>query len=100
MLSIRQLRAARALLDLDQPELAELAGVSRPTIQRIEHPDFGPEKASERVIEAVRDALESAGVIFLTVEDGLGEGVRLKSQEDAPAVKGRTRGRGERTQSP
>lgn len=93
MFSIRQLRAARALLDLDQPGLADLAGVSRPSIQRIEHPDFGPEKASDRIREAIQTALEAAGVIFLPVEDDVGEGVRLQSQDGAPIIRGRTKTR-------
>ena len=36
MITSQQLRAARALLGLDQRRLAELAGVSLPTIQRME----------------------------------------------------------------
>ena len=96
MISIRQIRAARALLDLGQPELADLAEVSRFTVQRLEHPDFGPDRTSERVLAAIEAALVAKGAIFLPAEDGLGEGVRLRSQEDARPVRGRARGRGGR----
>lgn len=47
MLTPAQLRAARALLGLDQRTLAELAGVSLPTIQRME--------ASEGYVRGVVD---------------------------------------------
>ncbi|TIT52970.1 MAG: helix-turn-helix transcriptional regulator, partial [Mesorhizobium sp.] len=36
MITASQLRAARALLNIDQKTLAEMAGVSLPTIQRME----------------------------------------------------------------
>ena len=38
MITSQQMRAARALLGIDQRELAELAGLSLPTIQRILSP--------------------------------------------------------------
>ena len=36
MITSQQMRAARALLGIDQRQLAELAGLSAPTIQRME----------------------------------------------------------------
>ncbi|MBV9432477.1 MAG: helix-turn-helix transcriptional regulator, partial [Hyphomicrobiales bacterium] len=39
MISAAQMRAARALLGIDQRELAELSGISLPTIQRMEASD-------------------------------------------------------------
>lgn len=39
MITSQQMRAARALLGIDQKELARLAGVSLPTIQRMEASD-------------------------------------------------------------
>jgi transcriptional regulator with XRE-family HTH domain len=80
MISSGQLRAARALLGLDQKALAELAGLSVPTIQRME--------ASEDVIRGNVDslmklisALNASGIVLLgegTASDGGGRGVRLK----------------------
>ena len=81
MISSAQLRAARALLGIDQRKLAALSGLSLPTIQRME--------ASEGVIRGNVDslmklvgALEAAGIEF-TAENasstGGGRGVRLKA---------------------
>ncbi|MBL8894466.1 MAG: helix-turn-helix transcriptional regulator, partial [Rhizobiales bacterium] len=39
MISAGQMRAARALLGIDQRQLAELSGLSVPTIQRMEASD-------------------------------------------------------------
>jgi len=74
------LRAARALLGMDQRSLAELAGLSLPTIQRME--------ASETVIRGQVDslmklitALDLAGVELIgegAASTGSGRGVRLK----------------------
>jgi transcriptional regulator with XRE-family HTH domain len=80
MISAAQLRAARALAGLDQRTLAERAGLSVPTIQRME--------ASEGVIRGNVDslmkliaALEASGVVLIN-EDAPstagGRGVRLK----------------------
>jgi len=81
MISAAQLRAARALLGIDQRKLAELSGLSVPTIQRME--------ASEGVIRGNVDslmkligALDSAGVVLLgegMASPGGGRGVRLKA---------------------
>ncbi|HRE43658.1 MAG TPA: helix-turn-helix domain-containing protein [Terricaulis sp.] len=79
MLTAAQIRAARALLDWSQRQLAEKAKLSVPTIKRMEGA-LGPERSTEANVEAVRRALETAGVIFLeakSVKDG-GAGVRLK----------------------
>lgn len=80
MISAAQLRAARALAGLDQKRLAELSGLSVPTIQRME--------ASEGVIRGNVDslmkliaALDSAGVLLIGEGDQSyagGRGVRLK----------------------
>src|SRR5512147_694591 len=82
MLTASQLRAARALIGIDQRELAELSGLSVPTIQRME--------ASEDVIRGNVDslmklvgALEAAGIELIgeggVSQDG-GRGVRLKAR--------------------
>jgi transcriptional regulator with XRE-family HTH domain len=66
MISIRQLKAARALLGWSQADLAIMAGVSRPTIQRIESLDDGPVHFDRHstAYHAV-DALRDAGIEFL-----------------------------------
>ena len=80
MITAAQLRAARALLGIDQRQLAEIAGLSVPTIQRME--------ASEEVIRGNVDslmkliaALEGAGIELIgdgTVSAQGGRGIRLK----------------------
>lgn len=81
MITAAQLRAARALLGVDQRQLAELSGLSVPTIQRME--------ASEGVIRGNVDslmkliaALDTAGILLLGEGDASsagGRGVRLKA---------------------
>jgi transcriptional regulator with XRE-family HTH domain len=82
LITAAQLRAARALLGIDQRKLAELSGLSLPTIQRME--------ASEDVIRGNVDsltklvgALDAAGIVLIgeggTSPSG-GRGVRLKEQ--------------------
>jgi len=88
MLSSVQLRAARALAGLDQRQLAERAGLSVPTIQRME--------GSEDVIRGNVDslmkivaALDQAGVELIAddaVSAAGGRGVRLKSPTRANVV--------------
>ncbi|MGQ0534145.1 MAG: helix-turn-helix domain-containing protein [Caulobacteraceae bacterium] len=78
-LTAGQLRAARALLDWSQAKLAEKTKLSVLTIRRMEG-SRGPSGSTEANVEAVKRALESAGVIFLEPKankDG-GAGVRLK----------------------
>jgi transcriptional regulator with XRE-family HTH domain len=72
-----QLRAARALTGLSQPQVAEAAGVSVPTLKRAEA--GGPIKVAEETIQAIVRALEKAGVEFIA-ENGGGAGVRLKKR--------------------
>ena len=80
MITAAQLRAARALVGVDQRTLAGLSGLSVPTIQRME--------ASEGVIRGTVDslmkliaALDVAGVVLIGDDadsDRGGRGVRLK----------------------
>ncbi len=82
MLTAAQMRAARALVGMEQRALAEASGVSLPTIQRME--------ASQGVVRGVIEslmkvmgALEAAGVEFInegTVSAGGGRGVRLRNR--------------------
>ncbi len=59
-----QIRAGRALLHLDQAELARRANVSPVTIRRIEASD-GPPRVSPTTLENVGRALEDAGAEFI-----------------------------------
>jgi transcriptional regulator with XRE-family HTH domain len=79
MLTATQIRAARALLGWSQPALAKAAGLSLPTIVRMESA-VGPGRSSAANVEAVQRALENAGVMFLEADDAsaVGPGVRLK----------------------
>ena len=68
-----QCRAARALLDLTQPELAELAGLGLSTIVDFEK---SRRDISQDAAVAIQGALENAGVKFIA-KNGAGPGVRL-----------------------
>jgi predicted transcriptional regulator len=77
--SIRQIKAARAMLAWSQSDLAAHSGISEPTIKRLESAD-GELGGRQGTGEAIRAALEKAGVIFVT-ENGDGPGVRLRKAE-------------------
>jgi DNA-binding transcriptional regulator YiaG len=77
-LSGRQIAAARTLLGLGQTELAAAARISVPTLRRMESSD-GEATGYANNVEAVRRALESAGVQFIP-ENGGGLGVRLRKR--------------------
>ncbi|MDY0023106.1 helix-turn-helix domain-containing protein [Arenimonas caeni] len=80
MISAAQLRAARALLGLDQRRLAELAGVSLPTVQRMEA-SAGNVRGKVDTLTRIVEALDAAGVELIghgQPSQGLGRGVRLK----------------------
>lgn len=70
-----QIRAARAMLKITAQELADAAGVGVATVRRAESDDGG---SPTRVVnQAIRAALEAAGVEFIP-ENGGGAGVRLR----------------------
>lgn len=75
-ISVRQVKAARALLAWSQSDLAMAAGVSDPTVARLESVD-GVLGGRSGTVDAIRRALEAAGVIFVD-ENGAGPGVRLR----------------------
>ncbi len=77
MISSQQIKAARALLEWTQPKLAAASGVSVPTIIRMEG-SLGPSRSVAGNVEAVRRALEDAGIIFRDPDERGGAGVRLK----------------------
>ena len=74
MITGDQIRAGRALLSWSQPRLAEQAGLSVPTIKRMEI--HGPERSTAGNVEKVQAALET-GVVFIE-RNGGGPGVRLR----------------------
>lgn len=80
MMTSGQLRAARALLAIDQRSLAELADVSLPTIQRMEASD-GVVRGTVETLTKVIEALNRAGIDLIgdnVRSDGGGRGVRLR----------------------
>ena len=72
-----QLRAARALVRWRADDLAAKANIGVATIRRAEALD-GPVSMTAANVDAIRRALEAAGVVFIP-ENGGGPGVRLKS---------------------
>ena len=77
MITARQIRAARALLDMSQPELAQKAGVGVATIRRIEAA-LDEVVGNARTLQRIETALQEAGVQFIDNGEGLGEGVRRR----------------------
>jgi DNA-binding XRE family transcriptional regulator len=69
-----QCRAARGLLGLEQNELAKVAGIARTTLIDLEKGQRTPRTTT---VEAIRAALEAAGVEFIAPNGG-GAGVRLR----------------------
>jgi predicted transcriptional regulator len=85
--SIRQIKAARALLDWPQEQLASASNVSIPTIKRLEAHD-GPLGGRTDTGDKIKAALEKAGIEFIE-ENGGGPGVRLRKRiHKKPGTKG------------
>jgi predicted transcriptional regulator len=76
MITAEQCRAARALLDWGQADLADKAGVGVVTIRQLE---AGGHDARRATLQVVRHALERAGVEFID-ENGGGPGARLRKR--------------------
>lgn len=94
MITAAQLRAARALLGIGQSELAERAGVSVPTIQRMESSIGDVRGVVDTLVKVVR-ALDELGLELIgpnAPSTGSGRGVRLKSVP-RPAAKARPKAR-------
>ena len=80
MITAAQIRAARALLGIDQRQLAEMAGVSLPTIQRMEA-STGNVRGVVETLTKVVEAFDRAGIELIgenTVSREGGRGVRFK----------------------
>jgi hypothetical protein len=70
-----QCRAARGLLNWKRSEVAA-SGVDERTVRRFENEEVTPHPAS---LEVIRQAFETAGIIFLEESAEGGAGVRLKT---------------------
>jgi transcriptional regulator with XRE-family HTH domain len=80
MITAAQLKAARALLGIDQRALAEAADLSLPTIQRMESSEGAIRGNIDSLVKLIT-ALETAGVELIgegAVSEGGGRGVRLR----------------------
>jgi predicted transcriptional regulator len=77
--SIRQIKAARALIAWSQDDLAKHSGVSAPTVKRLEAAD-GDIGGRVETGESLVAALQEAGVEFIP-ENGGGAGVRLAKRQ-------------------
>jgi transcriptional regulator with XRE-family HTH domain len=92
MITAAQLRAARALLGIDQKRLAELSGLSTPTIQRMEASD-GLIRGNVDSLMKLVGALNAAGVDLISdgaVSPGGGRGLRLRLADRPDATAGPT----------
>lgn len=80
MITPAQCRAARALLDWSQQQLAEAANVGNATIRNFEGGKSNPQTAT---LDVLKRAFENNGLIFMV--DGettsVGQGVRIKGQQ-------------------
>jgi transcriptional regulator with XRE-family HTH domain len=89
MISANQLRAARALLNIDQRQTAELADLSVPTIQRMEASD-GVIRGNVDSLMKLVSALENAGIELINPggqSSAGGRGVRLREHVNKPTMK-------------
>ena len=90
MITAAQMRAARALLGIDQRQLAELSGVSLPTIQRMEASE-GNVRGVIATLTKIIEAFDAAGIELIgdnVTSIGRGRGVRLKAAKSPPPRSG------------
>ena len=85
MITASQMRAARALLGIDQKTLARMAGISVPTVQRMEASQGNVRGIVDSLTKVVA-AFDAAGVELLAenvASNGSGRGVRLKRGDES-----------------
>lgn len=85
MITSGQMKAARALLGIDQKTLAARAGVSLPTIQRMEASDGVVRGVVDTLVKVI-EALDRSGVVLVgegQASAGGGRGVRLKGPAES-----------------
>src|ERR1700730_16576225 len=93
MITANQLRAARALLNIDQRQMAELAGLSVPTIQRMEASD-GVVRGNVDSLMKLVAALDEAGLELINpggASTSGGRGVRLRENVTKPKTSVKTK---------
>ena len=93
MITANQLRAARALLNIDQRQMAELAGLSVPTIQRMEASD-GVVRGNVDSLMKLVAALDDAGIELINpggASTSGGRGVRLRENVTKPKTSVKTK---------
>jgi len=81
MITSRQMRAARAMLGIDQKALARISGLSVPTIQRMEASNDVVRGVVESLVKVI-DALDREGIELIgegAPSTATGRGVRLKT---------------------
>jgi transcriptional regulator with XRE-family HTH domain len=91
MITAHQIRAARALLGIDQRRLGELAGISLATIERMESCGSQVRGIVDSLAKVIA-ALENAGIEFLAENmssAGIGPGVRIRTNPENPTRKPR-----------
>jgi transcriptional regulator with XRE-family HTH domain len=94
MITAAQIRAARALLGLDQRGLAKASGLSLPTIQRMEGSDGQVRGNLDSVMKLI-DALDRAGIELIgegQASASGGRGVRLKGSPSETSSDGSSSG--------
>ena len=77
MITAAQCRAARALIEWSQQDLAQRAGIGTVAVHQLENGTSSPHRAT---LNVVRRAFEAAGVEFID-ENGGGVGVRLRKAQ-------------------
>ena len=81
MVDAAQIRAARALLNMGQTDLARIASVHVATIRRLEAAT--EVRGAAETVWKIQKALEAAGIEFISEEAGRGPGVRLKHARES-----------------
>ena len=81
MVDAAQIRAARALLNMGQTDLARIASVHVATIRRLEAAT--EVRGAAETVWKIQKALEAAGIEFISEEVGRGPGVRLKHARES-----------------
>jgi predicted transcriptional regulator len=89
MIDSAQIKAARALLGINQMDLSKMASLSSATVKRIE---AAPEvRGAAATLLKLQTALERAGVVFIPADQAGGPGVRLREVPSSKAKRRRTR---------
>src|SRR6185437_9527257 len=85
MIDAAQIRAARALLNIGQTDLARIASVHVATIRRLEAAT--EVRGAAETVWKIQKALEAAGVEFIPEEAGRGAGVRFRQAKQSALAK-------------